>query len=134
MLLGVLLLLFATPLLASGNHLRKRLHELRLPGRLAGLGGLALLCGFALPVYDGETLVQHFLRGRAWEAERLDGTLCLLAFLAYGVLGVIGFARGRQRGFTFVGSTIVYAHMQAVGMVNDHLVACFRHGEVRRQG
>ena len=38
----------------------------------------------------------------------------------------------RARGFRFVGSTIVYAHMQAVGMVNDHLVGCFRHAEVRR--
>jgi DNA-3-methyladenine glycosylase I len=36
----------------------------------------------------------------------------------------------KQRGFSFVGSTIVYAHMQAVGMVNDHLVGCFRHREV----
>jgi DNA-3-methyladenine glycosylase I len=35
-----------------------------------------------------------------------------------------------KRGFRFVGSTICYAFMQAVGMVNDHLVACFRHGEV----
>jgi DNA-3-methyladenine glycosylase I len=35
-------------------------------------------------------------------------------------------------GFTFVGSTIVYAHMQATGMVNDHLVSCFRHKEVQR--
>jgi DNA-3-methyladenine glycosylase I len=33
----------------------------------------------------------------------------------------------KKRGFKFVGSTIVYAHMQAVGMVNDHLVTCFRH-------
>ena len=33
----------------------------------------------------------------------------------------------KQRGFSFVGSTIIYAHMQAVGMVNDHLVACFRY-------
>jgi DNA-3-methyladenine glycosylase I len=33
----------------------------------------------------------------------------------------------KQRGFKFVGSTIVYAHMQAVGMVNDHLITCFRH-------
>lgn len=33
----------------------------------------------------------------------------------------------KKRGFTFVGSTIIYAHMQAVGMVNDHLVSCFRH-------
>ncbi len=36
----------------------------------------------------------------------------------------------KQRGFKFVGSTIVYAHMQAVGMVNDHLVTCFRHRSV----
>lgn len=36
----------------------------------------------------------------------------------------------RKRGFNFVGSTIVYAHMQATGMVNDHLVACFREREV----
>jgi DNA-3-methyladenine glycosylase I len=35
-----------------------------------------------------------------------------------------------QRGFKFVGSTICYANMQAVGMVNDHLVTCFRHKEL----
>ncbi|MBI5491046.1 MAG: DNA-3-methyladenine glycosylase I [Deltaproteobacteria bacterium] len=39
----------------------------------------------------------------------------------------------RDRGFRFVGSTIVYAHMQATGMVNDHLVSCFRHREVTRK-
>lgn len=33
----------------------------------------------------------------------------------------------KQRGFSFVGPTIIYAHMQAVGMVNDHVVDCFRH-------
>jgi DNA-3-methyladenine glycosylase I len=38
----------------------------------------------------------------------------------------------RQRGFSFVGTTIVYAHMQAVGMVNDHLASCFRHAELAR--
>ncbi|MDR3158646.1 MAG: DNA-3-methyladenine glycosylase I [Zoogloeaceae bacterium] len=37
----------------------------------------------------------------------------------------------RKLGFRFLGSTIVYAHMQATGMVNDHLVSCFRHAEVR---
>jgi DNA-3-methyladenine glycosylase I len=36
----------------------------------------------------------------------------------------------KQRGFKFVGPTIVYAHMQATGMVNDHLVSCFRHAQV----
>lgn len=36
----------------------------------------------------------------------------------------------KARGFRFVGSTIIYAHMQAVGMVNDHVVTCFRHREL----
>ena len=35
----------------------------------------------------------------------------------------------KARGFKFVGSTIIYAHMQATGMVNDHLVSCFRYKE-----
>jgi DNA-3-methyladenine glycosylase I len=35
----------------------------------------------------------------------------------------------KKRGFNFVGSTIIYAHMQATGMVNDHLVDCFRYNE-----
>jgi len=38
----------------------------------------------------------------------------------------------KRRGFNFVGSTILYAHMQAVGMVNDHVVGCFRHRQVAR--
>ena len=37
----------------------------------------------------------------------------------------------KKRGFSFVGSTIMYAHMQAVGMVNDHITTCFRHKECR---
>lgn len=37
----------------------------------------------------------------------------------------------KKRGFNFVGSTIIYAHMQAVGMVNDHLVNCFRYKAVK---
>lgn len=40
----------------------------------------------------------------------------------------------KQRGFSFVGSTVMYAHMQAVGMVNDHLVECFRYREIRQFG
>ncbi len=36
-----------------------------------------------------------------------------------------------KRGFKFVGSTIIYAHMQATGMVNDHVVDCFRYNEVK---
>jgi len=40
----------------------------------------------------------------------------------------------RRRGFRFVGKTICYAYMQAVGMVNDHLEACYRHREVALLG
>jgi DNA-3-methyladenine glycosylase I len=40
----------------------------------------------------------------------------------------------KRRGFSFVGSTVIYAHMQAVGMVNDHFIDCFRYREVRRLG
>jgi DNA-3-methyladenine glycosylase I len=36
----------------------------------------------------------------------------------------------KKRGFTFTGSTIIYAHMQAIGMVNDHLTDCFRYKEL----
>ena len=38
----------------------------------------------------------------------------------------------KKRGFKFLGSTVVYAHMQATGMVNDHVISCFRHREVKR--
>ena len=37
----------------------------------------------------------------------------------------------KQRGFNFVGPTIMYAHMQATGMVNDHTTDCFRYGEIK---
>jgi len=40
----------------------------------------------------------------------------------------------KQRGFKFTGSTIMYAYMQATGMVNDHLVSCFRYREVMESG
>ena len=39
----------------------------------------------------------------------------------------------KQRGFQFFGKTICYAYMQAIGMVNDHTVSCFRHGECQSQ-
>jgi DNA-3-methyladenine glycosylase I len=39
----------------------------------------------------------------------------------------------KKRGFTFAGSTICYAFMQATGMVNDHLVSCYRYSQVRKR-
>lgn len=38
----------------------------------------------------------------------------------------------KKRGFRFVGSTVIYAHMQATGMVNDHVTGCFRYNEVQK--
>src|ERR1700757_686358 len=38
----------------------------------------------------------------------------------------------KRRGFGFVGPTVIYAHMQAIGMVNDHIVGCFRHGQISK--
>jgi len=40
----------------------------------------------------------------------------------------------KKRGFTFVGSTILYAHMQATGMINDHVVGCYRHSQCKAMG
>ncbi len=40
----------------------------------------------------------------------------------------------KKRGFKFVGSTVIYAHMQATGMVNDHCTDCFRYDEVKQLG
>lgn len=40
----------------------------------------------------------------------------------------------KKRGFSFVGPTIIYAYMQAIGMVNDHVLSCFRHGELAQLG
>lgn len=40
----------------------------------------------------------------------------------------------KKRGFNFVGSTIIYAHMQATGMVNDHLVKCHRYEDIKKKG
>ena len=40
----------------------------------------------------------------------------------------------KKRGFKFVGTTVIYAHMQATGMVNDHVTSCFRYKEVNKMG
>jgi DNA-3-methyladenine glycosylase I len=40
----------------------------------------------------------------------------------------------KKRGFRFLGSIIIYSHMQAVGLVNDHIMECFRYGEIKKLG
>lgn len=67
---------------------------------------------------DGRPIVHHYkelgeLPAKTPESERLSQAL-------------------RKRGFGFVGPTICYAFMQSAGMVNDHLVECFRHAELIR--
>jgi len=64
----------------------------------------------------GETLVNHWQSIRQVPAETKESIAMSKALKA--------------AGFTFVGPTICYAFMQAVGMVNDHLTVCFRHAEV----
>lgn len=39
----------------------------------------------------------------------------------------------KTRGFKFLGSTIIYAHLQATGIINDHLISCFRHNEIKQK-
>ena len=68
---------------------------------------------------DGRPRVNHFAHGsevpaRTSESDAMSKEL-------------------KARGFTFVGSTICYAYMQAAGMVNDHLVSCFRHRELKEE-
>ena len=40
----------------------------------------------------------------------------------------------KSRGFKFIGSTVIYAHMQATGMVNDHVLGCFRRAQILNEG
>lgn len=72
--------------------------------------------GFSPFLWDfvgGEPIVNHFKKG-----DRLPDETDISRRLSKEL---------KRRGFKFVGPTIVYAFMQAVGMVNDHLVSCFRH-------
>ena len=65
---------------------------------------------------DGETIQNSFATLKEIPAETL-------------VSGIIS-KDLKRRGFSFVGSTIIYAHMQATGMVNDHLISCYRYREL----
>lgn len=80
-----------------------------------GLSFSDFLWGFV----DGEPIVNRLKPGRPYPTEteiarRMSKDL-------------------KKRGFKFVGPTIVYAFMQAVGMVNDHLVTCYRHPEFKKR-
>jgi DNA-3-methyladenine glycosylase I len=64
---------------------------------------------------DGKQVVNHFE-----DFSRVQATTPLSDTISKDL---------KQRGFNFIGSTIIYAHLQATGLVNDHLTKCFRHKE-----
>ena len=64
---------------------------------------------------DGEPVVGHWRRQR-----EVPATTPLSDVISRDL---------KRRGFRFVGSTIVYSHLQATGLVNDHIVGCYRHGQ-----
>lgn len=67
---------------------------------------------------DGEPVTNHWRRQQA-----VPATTALSDEISRDL---------RRRGFRFVGSTIVYSHLQATGLVNDHIVSCYRHSECGR--
>jgi DNA-3-methyladenine glycosylase I len=72
-------------------------------------------CNYLWGFTDGMQVVNHFER-----LSEIPATTSLSDRIAKDM---------KQRGFKFLGSTIIYAHLQATGLVNDHLVTCFRHKE-----
>jgi len=72
-------------------------------------------CNYLWGFTDGKQVLNHFTK-----LSEIPATTALSDLIAKDM---------KQRRFQFLGSTIIYAHMQATGLVNDHLVDCFRHRE-----
>ena len=72
-------------------------------------------CNYLWGFTDGKQVQNHFTR-----LSEIPATTSLSDRIAKDM---------KQKGFQFLGSTIIYAHLQATGLVNDHLVDCFRHRE-----
>ncbi len=77
-------------------------------------------CEFLWDFVDGRPVINHFNR-----MEEVPATSPLSDRISKEL---------KRRGFQFLGSTIVYAHLQATGLVNDHLTGCFRHRECMEGG
>ena len=81
---------------------------------------------------QGQTLDQYlwnYVNGRTMQNKRKD----MSAIPAKTELSDAMSKDLKKRGFTFVGSTICYAFMQAAGLVNDHIVSCYRHSELSEE-
>ncbi|MCK5068246.1 MAG: DNA-3-methyladenine glycosylase I [Bacteroidales bacterium] len=72
-------------------------------------------CSYLWGFVEGKQVVNHFK-----ELAEIPATTPLSDTIAKDL---------KQKGFRFLGSTIIYAHLQATGLVNDHLTSCFRHRE-----
>jgi len=72
-------------------------------------------CSYIWGFVDGEQVVNHFQ-----DLSQIPATTPLSDTISKDL---------KQKGFKFLGSTIIYAHLQATGLVNDHLTSCFRHTE-----
>lgn len=72
-------------------------------------------CSYLWGFVEGKQVVNHFK-----ELAEIPATTPLSDTIAKDL---------KQKGFRFLGSTIIYAHLQATGLVNDHLTSCFRHKE-----
>jgi 3-methyladenine DNA glycosylase Tag len=89
---------------------------------------------WGVPVHDDRKLFEFLILAYSWQF--VDGKRVVNRWRRLDQLPATSresdaFSKDlKQRGFKFVGSTIIYAHMQAVGMVNDHLVSCFRYKRV----
>ena len=97
---------------------RKKVYSARNNARMALklIGEFGSLDAYFWSFVDGRPIRNHWReRGQVPARTELSDTLC---------------RDMQKRGFNFVGSTIIYAHMQATGMVNDHFVGCFRHRQV----
>lgn len=75
-------------------------------------------CDYLWGFVDGEPVVNRWR-----EPRQIPATTALSDTIAKDM---------KQRGFKFLGSTVIYAHLQATGLVNDHLVGCFRYAELTR--
>jgi len=78
-------------------------------------GQYGTFCSYLWGFTDGRQVVNHFT-----DLSEIPATSPLSDTIARDL---------KQRGFKFLGSTIIYAHLQATGLVNDHLVSCYRHRE-----
>lgn len=110
------LLLFSTPLIAAGNHVRKFKPDDSTPVTMTGVGGIMLVLAFLLPVFDGHPLIEGFFEDRVW-SQFAGGLVAMLALLAYGCLGIASFARGRKGALTMTISIMARCIMIGVPLV-----------------